>query len=174
MLSKKALFLAAAVAATGLSLLPSGQCANAQVMFIQRRPVVIVREQPAIIIREQPAVVVHQAPSAVLEETPVLSAPLGSVVIEKTVTQSALVSATIGPISDFLHRLDLIGDQISLGLQNGMLSADAAARLSDRTASLRALADGILARGTISDSENDALETQINLLNQDVARAMMQ
>ncbi|HEY9792934.1 MAG TPA: hypothetical protein V6D22_21210 [Candidatus Obscuribacterales bacterium] len=158
MLSKNGLFLAAVVAAMVISLMPASQPASAQVMFIQSRPTVIIR----------------QAPYAVLEQTPVLSAPLGQTVIQKSITQSVLVPTTTGPMSNFLHRLDMIRDQISLGLQKGMLSADAAASLSDRTTNLTALADGMLAKGMITDSANDTLEAQINLLNQDVAGAMMQ
>jgi hypothetical protein len=184
MLGKTSLFLSAAL---GLSLFSASQPASAQVIFVQRQPSVIVREQPSVIVREQPSVIVRQQPSVIVREQPsviirqqpamitqeqrsVVTTESPSAVLERSV----LVPTAIGPMSDFRHRLDLIRDQISLGLQNGSMNADAAADLSRRYSDLSAFANGLMSRLPISQLDNDSLEQQINLLNQDVSHAMGQ
>jgi hypothetical protein len=83
--------------------------------------------------------------------------------------QSVVLAPNIGVISDFRHRLGNMRDQIAMGLAKGLMTADAATVLTARADSLAAQLDGM---PLLRREENDAIEAQINLLNQDVANAM--
>lgn len=86
----------------------------------------------------------------------------------RTVTESVLISPKQ---SDFIHRLDMLKDQIELGKRRGMLNPAAAATLSDEQARLSSTAATMQSNGFIA-SEDTWMEKSINVLNRLVSDAM--
>jgi hypothetical protein len=89
---------------------------------------------------------------------------------QQTITSSAVVTeSTLGSVSNFQHRLDMLRDQISGAEQQGLLNTAAAADLMSR---YQTLAVDLSDNPVMTRDRYDAFEQQINLLNQDVSNSM--
>lgn len=76
-----------------------------------------------------------------------------------------------GPYENFARRLQLMGEQIDLGTQQGMLSSVQAAELMNRQARLQNLLSTVRAQAYAKPAADD-LERQVNGLNIDLHHAM--
>src|SRR6185437_5130514 len=98
-------------------------------------------------------------------------APVATPLQLRTNTSSAVVvESTLGSVSNFGHRLDMLRDQITAGEQQGLLDTGVAAGLLSR---YQSLASDLTSNPAMTRDRYDAFEQQINLLNQDVSNAMI-
>lgn len=114
---------------------------------------------------------------ATIIRTPLMVRPSTSVQTFTTTTVGPVERTVSAPVliaprqSDFNHRLNMLQDQIQLGLERGMLDQTTANALSNEKARLASAVAAMKATGH-SSMEDAMLEKEINVFNRNVSDAM--
>ncbi|MBY0552083.1 MAG: hypothetical protein K2W95_32665 [Candidatus Obscuribacterales bacterium] len=114
---------------------------------------------------------------ATIIRTPLMVRPVTSVQTFTTTTVGPVERTVTAPVlitprqSDFNHRLNMLQDQIQLGLERGMLDQATADALSNEKARLAFVLANMKARGH-SSIDDATLEKEINVFNRNVSDAM--
>lgn len=163
--------------------------ARADTVFIETPAIIsepMIEIAPQAIIRT-PSTTVIKEESIVLPQTvspPVYVTPSSQVVKEETTTTtvkktalpssevvSSEVDITLGPKPAFQKRLNLMKEQVNLGLSRGWLTSGQASSFHSRLDSLLVYADAVDLAVTARNMP-DSIEAQANTLNIEITNAM--
>ena len=137
--------------------------------------------QPAPTVVEERSVLVPQVSMPAVVEQQILIPAEPTTIMKRTVTvgtttptvttQSTDISLETGPTPVFHKRIQLMREQIDLGLSKGLMSSERGSSFKQRLDSLTSEADSVVAEGTPKDL-SDRLERRLNGINIEISNSM--